>query len=210
MKDWQDGLHDELAAYLDTPAKQKLVLMPRGHLKSSIVTVGKSIQWLLRDSNTRILITNAVWDQSREFLRQISDYLTVSSQLPTIFGQFRHKDLTWTRSEITIAQKNDPTKRGPSIRTAGLESILTGSHCDKIIHDDLVELNNVQTRDQIKKVIQFHDASLDLLDPGGEMVDIGTRWAEDDLYGLLLTDRTRTVNGHEIEKNTTWRKYIVL
>jgi len=210
MKDWQDGLHDELAAYLTTPPKQKLILMPRGHLKSSIVTVGYAIQRLLCDNNIRILITNAVWDQAREFLHQISDYLTVQSQLPNIFGIFKTKDTPWTRSELTIAQKNDPTKRGPTIRTAGLESVLTGSHCDLIIHDDLVELNNIQTKEQIKKVIQFHDASLDVLDPGGEMIDIGTRWAEDDLYGLILKERTTSVNGHEIKEGTTWRNYITL
>jgi len=210
MKDWQDGLHDELSDFLKTRDKQKLILMPRGHLKSSIVTVGYSIQRILQSPNIRILITNAVWDQTREFLRQISDYLTTQSQLPQIFGQFRHKDITWTRNEITIAQKNDPTKRGPTIRTAGVESVLTGSHCDLIIHDDLVELNNIQTKEQIKKVIQFHDASLDVLDPGGQMIDIGTRWAEDDLYGVLLKEHTKAINGQEIAKDKTWRDYVKL
>lgn len=210
MKDWQSGLHDELSDFLKTPDKQKLVLMPRGHLKSSIVTVGYTIQRILCNPNIRVLITNAVWDQAREFLRQISEYLTVSSQLPSIFGQFRQKDITWTRNEISIAQKDDPTKRGPTIRTAGLESVLTGSHCDFIIHDDLVELNNVQTKEQIKKVIQFHDASLDVLDPGGEMIDIGTRWAEDDLYGLILKERTSRVNSSIIEPGKLWRDYITL
>lgn len=210
MKDWQEGLHDDLATYLKTKDKQKLILIPRGHLKSSIVTVGYSIQRILQNPNIRVLITNAVWDQAREFLRQISEYLTTSSQLPTIFGQFRQKDITWTRNEISIAQKNDPTKRGPTIRTAGLESVLTGSHCDLIIHDDLVELNNVQTKEQIKKVTQFHDASLDVLDPGGHMIVIGTRWAEDDLYGLILKERCNKVNGSLIAEGTLWRDYVTL
>ena len=231
MKDWQDSLHGDnpptydvdkttkrrvqvdpggLAWQLKQPDKEKGIFLARGHLKSSLVTVGYVIQQILINPNIRVLITNAVLDRSKEFLQQIQDYLTTQSQLPIIFGEFRHKDISWTSAQCTIVQKNDPTKRGPTIRIAGLETSLTGSHCDLIIHDDLVELNNVQTKDQIKKVIQFFNASYDILDPGGDMIVVGTRWAEDDLYGLILKEHTYKVNSQELAKDKLWRDYVIL
>lgn len=64
MSDWEDSLHGDLARQLLTPASRKLFLMPRGHLKSSVITVGWAIQQVLIDPNIRILITNAVWDKA--------------------------------------------------------------------------------------------------------------------------------------------------
>lgn len=212
MRDWQEGLHDDIARFLQLPDKEKLILVPRGHLKSSIVTVGYATQSILRNHNTRILITNAVWDKAREFLQQITEYL-IDSDLKEIYGNFIHKSAPWTKNEITIAQKQDMTRRGPTIKTAGLESVLTGSHCDKIINDDLVELNNVQTKEQIQKVIHFHDSLFAILDPGGEMIDVGTRWGEDDLYGEIIKNRAKSLNGHlfaDEKDRQRWRQYVTL
>ena len=81
MTDWEDSLHGSLARELEQPESRKLFLMPRGHLKSSIITVGWGLQQVLRNPNIRLLITNAVWDKSRAFLNQISGYLSTSLRL---------------------------------------------------------------------------------------------------------------------------------
>jgi len=210
MDIWEDTLHNRLVQHLESPGPNKLILMPRGHLKSSIVTGAWAVQQLLRDPNTRILITNAVWDRAREFLEQITSLLTHSSMLPQIFGSFEGPTSRFTRDEITIAQKSSVSKRGPSIRTAGLESSLTGSHCDIMVHDDLVEESNINTPEQIKKVIRFYTNSLDLLDPGGRIVVIGTRWANPDLYGHIIASEMTSLNGLPIsgEQRITWREML--
>ena len=81
MSKWDDNLHDDLANYLDKSGKYKLILIPRDHLKNSLVTVAWSIQQLLRNPDVRILIRNAVWDQARRFLWQIQGYLEDSKQI---------------------------------------------------------------------------------------------------------------------------------
>ena len=207
MSDWDDKVHSELAEQLKRPTDKKLILMPRGHFKSSVVTIGYAIQCLLKDPNIRILITNARWELSADFLDQIKDYL-LNSDLKAFFGEFYYKDLSWTKTQITIAQKTEKKRRGPSIRAAGGESVLTGSHYDLIIHDDLVEQNNVRTKEQIQKVIDFITGSFDLLDPGGKMILIGTRWAEDDAYGDILKNQCDFINGQKIAPGKTWRDYV--
>ena len=210
MTKWEEPLHGDLATFLKAPGKQKLVLMPRGHLKTSLVTVAWSIQQALINPNIRILIANSVWDNARMILGQISDYLTHKSLLPTIFGEFQSPKTRWTRDEIEIAQRTTVTSREPTFDTAGIETAKTGRHYDLIIHDDLVERNNVGTAEQKQKVITFYRDSLDLLDPGGRLVVIGTRWALGDLYGFLMDTEMKSLNGYTFKDaadRSDWRKY---
>lgn len=193
MDKWDDVLHDDLQNYLEKSGSHKLILIPRGHLKSSIVTVSWCIQQILIDPNLTVLIRNAVWDLARDFLKQISGYLT-SEILVSIFGTFCQTDSIWTNEKIQIAQRKDNVSREPTIMTAGLETALTGHHFQLIIDDDLVGQQNVTTKEQALKVITTFNDSENLLNSDGRHIVIGTRWAHRDLYGHLLTTNTKTVN----------------
>lgn len=206
MSKWDDGLHDGLAAHLDAPGNNKLILMPRGHLKSSLVTIGWTVQQLLRNPNLRILIRNAVWDQARRFLWQTQGYLE-DGKLPMVFGRFKTPQSIWTKEEIIIAQRKE-NKASPSIMTAGLETSLTGLHFDIIVDDDLVNDKNTATKEQIQKVIDVYNDSFNLLDRGGKHIVVGTRWSSHDLYNHILNTDTDSVNGLPILKEgaDSWRK----
>lgn len=207
MTKWDDDLHDDLANYLEKSGKHKLILIPRGHLKSSIVTIAWTIQQLLRDPNKRVLIRNAVWDQSRRFLGQIQGYLE-DGQLPVIFGAFKNSKTVWTKEECEIVQRK-VKKASPSIMTAGLETSLTGLHFDIIVDDDLVNDKNTSTKEQIQKVIDVYNDSFNLLDRGGIHIVIGTRWNLKDLYGHILTTDADTVNLLPINRQdgaNAWRE----
>jgi hypothetical protein len=210
MSAWQEGLHDDLATFLAAPTDKKLILVPRGHLKSSLVTVVWSIQQVLRNPNIRVLITNAVWDLSRKFLREITGLLTEKSLLKEIYGTFNGAGSKFTQDEITIAQRTIGTTKEATITTAGVETALTGGHYDIIIHDDLVEENNINTKEQIQKIIRFYQNSLDLLDPGGQILVVGTRWAMGDLYGHLIETEMDSLNGVKVlpEMRTQWRELV--
>ena len=213
MDKWEDSLHGDLVQFLETSGRYKLILMPRGHLKTSIITVGYTIQTLLRDPNKRILINNAVWDNARTILNQIAEYLTTKSILPKIFGPFQNQKTRWTRDELEIAQRTKATNKEASIVTGGVESAKTGLHFDVILHDDIVVRENVTTRDQIQKVITYYRDSLDLLDPGGLLLCVGTRWALGDLYGHIMESEMRSLNGHIFKvpgETNEWRKYVIL
>ena len=210
MNAWEDTLHNDLAQFLAKPNDKKLILIPRGHLKSSIVTVCWTIQQILKNHNIRVLITNAVWDLSRQFLREIAGLITDKSLLSEIFGRFDGPGSKFTQDEITVAQRTLGTLKEATITTAGIERALTGGHYDIIIHDDLVEENNTNTKEQINKVIRFYQNSLDLLDPGGQILVVGTRWAMGDLYGHLIETEMDSLNGVQVlpEMRTQWREFV--
>lgn len=207
---WDESLHDSIAWYLQHSGRQKLILVPRGHLKSSIITVGYSIQTLLKNPDTRILITNATWDNARGFLEQIANYLR-DSDLKDYFGFFQTPQTSWTKDAISIAQRTNAAKRGPSIATAGLEKSLASQHYDLIIHDDIVNDENVTSKEQMNKVDNFYRASLNLLDPGGETIIVGTRYSVGDVYGRIIEGELKSINGHPLqtpEDRANWRKFV--
>lgn len=180
-KDW-DLVHDDLEKFLRRPSKKKAILLPRGHLKSTFVTIAKSIQWILQNPNTRILVANQVWDMSRTFLREIKEQLE-RSPLKLIFGDF--VSTKWNEDLIIVKQRVKPLKEA-TITTTGVEAETTGGHFDKIILDDLTGLQNSQTPDQRDKTKRFRRSMINLLEPGGELYEIGTRWHLDDTFSVLF------------------------
>jgi predicted phage terminase large subunit-like protein len=172
-------------------------MIARGHLKSSIVTVGYTIQCILNDFNTRILISNVKWKNAQNFLNQIKYYLTEGSRLPELFGEFKNLDkwrTGWNAESITIGQRTRPYPE-PTIQTAGVECEQTSQHYEKIIHDDIVARENIGTPDQIEKVKNYYRDSQSLLEPNGELIAIGTTWHYNDLYA-------------DLKKNEDYEKFI--
>lgn len=185
MKDWGD-VHTDLSKFLKKSGRRKHIELPRGHLKSSIVTKGWTIQQALNNPDIRILLANAVWDNSRKFLRSIQKYLAPGNHLANYFGQFQSDH--WNQDECTIRQRKKILD-APTWATTGIEKEQTSQHYDLIIGDDLVARENVSTAEQREKVLLYYKDLHDLLEPDGTIVIIGTRWHQDDLYSKILEDQ---------------------
>lgn len=176
------GIHDWVEFVLKRPSKKKAILLPRGHLKSSLVTVGYTIQQILRNPNVRVLIANQIWDMSRKFLSEIKGHLE-QSQLKYLFGDFQSQK--WNQDDIVVRQRTRPLKE-PTVMTTGVEAETTGGHFDMIILDDLTGLQNSATPEQREKTKRFRRSMINLLEPGGTLIEIGTRWHLDDTFQQII------------------------
>lgn len=187
-----DDVHKEWETWIDHSVgigKIKLMLMPRGHFKSTFFTVSAPIWLLLQDQEKRILILNARWDNARSFLFEITQQLKNNPMLHWLFPEtlaWLELSDRWTADSITLPRKT--AKKEPSIMTSGVGAHLVSQHFDLIIGDDLVDNENTMTKDQLDKTINFWKQSLSLLEVYGESDYwlIGTRWHDGDLYGYLL------------------------
>lgn len=189
-KDWENGtngVHDDIEKMLMMPARKKALLLPRGHQKTSLVTIAFSIQQILKNPNVRILVANGVWDIARKFLDEIKGQLE-GSQLKYLFGEF--VSARWNADEIIVKQRTKPLKE-PTIMTTGVEAETTGGHYDVILLDDLTGLQNSQTPEQRSKTKRFRRSMINLLDPGGLLVEIGTRWSLDDTFSEIFDKEKR-------------------
>lgn len=202
---WSSPFHDDLVRFIDAPGDRKLILMPRGHQKTTIITAIWTIQQLLRDPNKTILIVSAIWGLSRNILREISAFTTTGA-LPEIFGPFQTASTYWTKDAINIAQRTKHSA-DPNISTGGIEGGKTGTHCDILIFDDIVSPENSSTKEQIQKTIEAYRDCLPLLNPGGKIIIIGTRYALGDIYGKIMAEEMRSLNGYSFKDEEDRKKW---
>lgn len=172
-----------------------LLLMPRGTFKSSVVTIGFTLQYFLNEPDCRILIDSETFAKSKAFMREIIGHLVGNEQYREIFkaihGVFpdgegkRNKELLWTDFQLNIAARKRERKE-PTLSCGGIDVTKNGMHYDLIICDDLHSEKNVTNREQILQVIDHYKLAFSLLDPGQPLVVIGTRWDYNDLYQHII------------------------
>lgn len=175
--------HGDMIRMLETPELKKLITMPRGTFKSSIGVVGYSIWRLMRNPDVRIMIDSEKYENSKNFIREIKGKVT-EPFFQMLYGDWSKTD-NWAEGSITIAPRK-VIKKESSITASGVEAGKTGQHFDLVIHDDLNTHENSQNPEQRKKIIQHYQMNTSILDPGGELVIIGTRYAMDDVIGFVL------------------------
>ncbi|MEA3347016.1 MAG: hypothetical protein U9Q21_02875, partial [Candidatus Auribacterota bacterium] len=183
--------HQEMCQFVDTyPSKQKLLLVPRTHLKSTLITIGKTIQWICEDPSVRILIANATYPMAVTFLNVVKRHLKQNQLLIEIFGNLAIDPDKWAENAITLKQAKIAGGGGgekeSTVLCYGMGGNLVSQHFDKIILDDVVNEDTVSTREQVEKTIQFYRMCQPLLEKNGELIVIGTRWAELDLYEWIM------------------------
>lgn len=190
--------HKELCQFVtDDMHRKKLILVPRGHLKSTLITIGYSVFRILNDPNIRILILNATWQMAVDFLTEIKRHLQGNERFIELFGEIAADPEEWSQDRITLKRTNKNIK-GPTVWATGIESNLVGSHPDLIIFDDVVNRDNTNTQESNEKIILRYKDALDLLEPGGQLIVIGTRWHEGDLYNWLMDKDTGVIQSYDV------------
>jgi phage terminase large subunit-like protein len=193
-KDMRPLTHKPVCMFAsDKTKRKKHIELPRGNFKSSVVTIGYTLQRVAENPDIRILIDNEVYANSKAFLREIKGHME-DPRLLELYPQLepnRRINDGWTESSIIVKARTKSLKE-PTISCAGLDQIKVGMHYDLIIMDDLVSPRTCTTKEQMDKVVDHYKLALSLLDPGGELIIIGTRYHYSDLYGYLLENEPET------------------
>ena len=121
-------------------------------------------------------------------MREIKTHLEHNLRFRHLFGDWVNDENKWTETQVVLKTRTKVLKE-PSVQVGSLDTSLVSQHYDIIIADDLVSRNNVGTKEQMDKTIQYWKDLLSLLEPNGLLLDIGTRWAMDDLHGHLLKNK---------------------
>lgn len=188
----ESGFHGEYCKHLqDESTNYKLTLSPRGSLKSSIGTIGGSIQDILKNPNVRILLASERFKISTRFLSEIKGHFENNKELINLYGNLVSKD-KWSESEIIVSTRTN-WKASPTIACAGVDVTKVGMHYDVIRVDDPHSDQNTTNQEQIDKVIRWYKLLLSLLDPGGKLYITGTIWHYSDLYNYLMKKEAERV-----------------
>jgi predicted phage terminase large subunit-like protein len=188
------GFHKNLCNFVqDRFDKRKLVLIPRSHLKTKLISVGYPTMKICNNQKIRVLIYSATWQMAVDIHMNIQKNLQSNENILKIYGDLTKDAPVWSQDRTKLTA-ND--KREPTITAAGINNNLVGGHYDLIIMDDVVNRDNIATMDQIQKVITCYKDALDLLEPHGELIIIGTRWHDSDLYGWILDARNNALENY--------------
>lgn len=164
----------------------KLIMLPRAHLKSHMVATWCA--WMIvRHPEITIFYVSATAELAVVQLGAIKNILE-STTFQRFFPEYIHpqegKREKWTETKIHI---DHPKRRSEGVRdatvaTAGLTTNTTGWHADVIVSDDLVVPENAYTekgRDDVaKKASQFTS----IRNAGGFTLACGTRYHPRDIY----------------------------
>lgn len=195
-------LHGHLCRWLGKTADEqfRMVLLPRGHFKSTIGTIGDSIQIALPDvdsnsiyprnlgTNVRILIGHETEKGAeRKLVSILGHFLSNSKMLafwPECIPQFRKARINKSELELPRTQIWDE----PTFDTVGVGGAKQGAHYNFLKLDDLIGAVTRASPAEMEAAIQWFDnvQSYFSLFAKDKWDIYGTRWAKNDLYGHAI------------------------
>lgn len=185
-----------------------VILAPRNHGKSTCV-VNYAAWCLGRNRDMRIVIASATEDLAREWLRQIVSIFP-AEEFKSTFGNLlpsRSENLVWNDTEKVVSGRS-PYARHLSLLASAVGSNILGKRADIIICDDIVTIHNSATqhlREQLRS--WFWEVLWPILDPGGQIVVLGTRFYREDLYAELMRkwkDNVLVIRAEDKDGNPIW------
>jgi predicted phage terminase large subunit-like protein len=178
-----------------------LVLEPRGAAKT---TWGNTIflSWLsAMYPDIRIGLVSNTSTQSNDFSRAIRWTYQSNPRFIEIFGDCvspgKWTDLEWLHAASKWHGSKDVT-----LFSVGVGGAVISKRFDILLLDDVLDEENTQTPEAREKVeTWFYKTLMPCLVPDGVVIALGTRWAEDDLYGKLMEKPEKGGKG--------WRSLVV-
>jgi len=202
LDDFHLEIIEELKLVEESVDRKGLFLLPRGHWKSTLITVAYTIQKILQNPDISVFISNAVLNNSVAFLREIKNHFEKNERLIELFGDWVGEK--WGEGEIIVKPRTSPHKE-PTIRIGSVEHSVVSSHFDLIILDDLVERGNTGTREQCNKVIQYFKDSFALgKENNTTFLVVGTLWHHADLYQHILA-KNKAIDNFRVLYKTCWK-----
>lgn len=176
----------------------------RGHFKSTIITIGKTVQDILINPEISIAIFSYSAPSAQAFVslvRSILERPNMKELFPDVIpeepskgkykavsnGKEYYVRFTWTNSEFTVKRKNTARKEATLSGWGLINSMPTGKHFDILVYDDVVTPLSIVTQSQNEKTFQRWQDSLNT--GSGENTKIriiGTFYSNRDTYYYIL------------------------
>lgn len=176
---------------VEEPSNKRLLLMPRGHLKTAVATVDDSVRLTLKDSNARILLANEIDGTATSIMNEIKQHFEKNQTLQMFFPEYIHErfagpGIRWSSDGAFLPNRtiNDKT---PTFMSRGVGGAVTGMHFTRIKADDLIGFDSKESPTVMESTKRWIDNLEPLLVAPSFIMDfIGTRWTMDDIYAYLM------------------------
>jgi hypothetical protein len=197
------GIHTAISEWLVRRLREGknrfLVMIPRDHLKTSLLGISLPTWLLLRDPNQRILHTMATRKEAQKTM-DVVQRAFMSERMKHFFPD-RHldphdPDMKATREMMIIRRPFN--WREACIESIGLDSSITGGHFTTQLFDDLIDETMRNSIVQQERAIGFvrHSTSLLVSMKNDLRIIWGTDW-EGEFYEWILDDENEVLSDYE-------------
>lgn len=186
-RDWLFARCREVAASPDG----RLDIWGREHYKSTIVTFALTIQDILRDPELTVGLFSFNRPIAKAFLRQIKFEFESNKPLIWLFPDIlwenpQRSAPKWSEDEGIVVRRSGNPKEATLEAWGLVDAQPTSKHYRLMLYDDVVTKDSVTTPEMIRKVTESWEASLNLGSDGGRIRYLGTRWAVNDTYRVII------------------------
>ena len=184
--------HGQLMDLLEDRSKRmKLVNLAPYHAKSTTATMKSTLFEIVRDPSSRTAIISRGGDLAAAFLYQIKQHLQdpdlyngAAGNLIEDWGPFYNAGY-WNQDNIYIAGRSGAQK-DPTVSVYGFGKQIYGRRFDRMIFDDVADLENQNTPESIAKMYKrIWQEYSNRVGKTGQLIWVGTRVAAGDIYSLL-------------------------
>lgn len=196
-----EAFHNDLDDVIGNELNKKIIITyPRGHGKSTHLSVAYPLWRIAKDHNLRILLISSTEAVSKAFLSEIIGHIENNAKYnqfarycdplgigvtPKMKNYAKMRD-NWSGDSIVIA-RDQLNLKDPTINAVGLLGSILSKRADLIICDDVVNQENSATEAQRLKVTDWIDTTVrPVLLPTGRFMYLGNTWHMDDYVARAL------------------------
>lgn len=191
-------LHGHLCRWLERTRRTqyRVLLLPRGHYKSTVLTIAGSVQMALPNDagvqehpwslgpNLKLLLAHENRESASRFLYEISEAFLRKPLMLALFPECipdrRHQRINKWELELPRSSHS----KEPTFDTIGAGGAAQGRHYNRLVLDDLIGEAARESATVMTTVLNWFDNATSLLTrPKLDGFDIiGTRWSFKDVY----------------------------
>lgn len=182
--------HMPLCRFIETcRVNRRKIYYPRGHFKTTIFTIGRTIQDIINNPNIRILIVASTSRNAERFLIEIEKHFESNELLRWLYPDVcwadpRNEARRWNSQEMEV--RRTAFWREPTVDTIGAKGNVESRHYDVIRADDLIGRREYESDEEMSKTCAWTDGLEALLiDPTCQIDVIGSKWRMDDVYAYI-------------------------
>lgn len=186
------NVHKEVISWWcrDDAKSHQLLLLPRDHQKSALVAY--RVAWeITRNPAVRILYISSTTTLAGKQLKFIKDILTSNTYRyywPEMVNEREADREKWTESEIAVDHplRKEENVRDATVFIAGLNTTITGLHCDINVFDDVVSPDNAYTETGRESVRATYSQLASIEGTDSRQWVVGTRYHPKDVYADMM------------------------
>lgn len=148
----------------------RMLLDPRGHLKTTVNTISHALQWIINFTDIRIALSVATGPQGADIITEIENQFRYNSRFRFLYPEYcpaGERSGDWgSKEQFTVPNRRRKWLKEPTMRVVSIGKVVAGPHYDVIKHSDLVDKENVKTPGGIKDTKDHFKYTMPLLERG--------------------------------------------